>query len=144
MAPKNFSVLLLRLSLAASFLSAVADRFGLWGSPGSGEVAWGNFENFVAYTALLNPYVPSVAIPALAWIATILEVLVAIGLILGFRLRVVAAVSATLLSIFAMSMSLTTGFEGPLSYSVWTAASASLVLSTIAPNVPANRARQDS
>ncbi|HBL44992.1 MAG TPA: DoxX family protein, partial [Planctomycetaceae bacterium] len=29
-----------RLALAASFLSAVADRFGLWGAVGTGEVAW--------------------------------------------------------------------------------------------------------
>lgn len=131
---KNIPALLLRLALAASYLSAVADRFGVWGAPEMGEVTWGNFENFIAYTALLNPYVPSAAIPALAWIATILEVLLAIGLILGFRLRIVATVSAILLGIFAVSMSLTTGFEGPLTYSVWTAAGASLVLATNAPN----------
>lgn len=134
---KNVPTLLLRLALAASFLSAVADRFGLWGAPGTGEVAWGNFENFVSFTALLNPYVPSSAIPALAWIVTILEILLALGLIIGFRLRTVAAVSAVLLFTFAVAMSLTTGMEGPLSYSVWTAAAASLVLATITPGTAA-------
>src|SRR5689334_17930898 len=46
------AVWLLRVALAFSFLSAVADRFGLWGQFGSG-VAWGDFERFTAYTAQL-------------------------------------------------------------------------------------------
>jgi hypothetical protein len=45
---------LLRAALAFSFLSGVADRFGLWGPFGVAGVAWGDFERFTAYTALLN------------------------------------------------------------------------------------------
>ena len=37
-----------RLALAAGFLSAVADRFGLWGPPGAPNVAWGEWQPFVA------------------------------------------------------------------------------------------------
>lgn len=40
----------LRLALAAGFLSAVADRLGLWGPPGTPGVAWGGFGPFLAYT----------------------------------------------------------------------------------------------
>ena len=39
-----------RLSLGFSFLSAVADRFGLWGPYGIPNVAWGDFGHFTAYT----------------------------------------------------------------------------------------------
>jgi len=39
----NVSVLIIRYTLAITFLSAVADRFGFWGSPGEANVAWGNF-----------------------------------------------------------------------------------------------------
>src|SRR5262249_19858863 len=36
-----------RFALGASFLSAVADRFGLWGPYGAKNVSWGNFSHFV-------------------------------------------------------------------------------------------------
>ena len=42
--------LLARFALGASFLSAVADRFGLWGPYGAKNVSWGNFAHFVEYT----------------------------------------------------------------------------------------------
>jgi hypothetical protein len=32
--------LLLRLALGVTLLSAVADRFGIWGPPGAATVAW--------------------------------------------------------------------------------------------------------
>src|SRR5215470_4708423 len=35
-----------RFALGASFLSAVADRFGLWGPYGAKNVSWGNFGPF--------------------------------------------------------------------------------------------------
>ena len=31
-----------RLALGGTFLAAVADRFGLWGPPGTHNVAWGD------------------------------------------------------------------------------------------------------
>src|SRR5437016_11159934 len=39
-----------RFALGASFLSAVADRFGLWGPHGAKNVSWGDFAHFVEYT----------------------------------------------------------------------------------------------
>ena len=44
------SSVFLRLALGISFLSAVADRFGLWGVFEQPNVAWGNYARFVAYT----------------------------------------------------------------------------------------------
>ena len=52
------AVWLLRVALAFSFLSAVADRFGLWGPFGVAGVAWGDFERFTAYTARLLWFLP--------------------------------------------------------------------------------------
>jgi hypothetical protein len=34
----------LRVTIAAGFLSAVADRFGLWGPPGAANIDWGGLE----------------------------------------------------------------------------------------------------
>jgi len=46
-------VVFARLALAAGFLSAVADRLDLWGRPGTGGVAWGEFGRFVQYVRRL-------------------------------------------------------------------------------------------
>ncbi|QEG33120.1 DoxX family protein [Bythopirellula goksoeyrii] len=124
------AILFARIALAASFLSAVADRFGLWGEAGSGEVAWGSFPAFVEYTGMLLWFLPKSLVIVSAWIATMLEGLLAIGLLIGYRLRLVALASCLLLLSFALSMTFSTGAEGPLSYSVWTAAAAALLLAT--------------
>ena len=79
----------LRLALAAGFLSAVADRFGLWGPAGTPGVAWGGFDPFLAYTGKLLWYLPAGLVPAAGWAATVLEVTLAIGLLAGVRLRAV-------------------------------------------------------
>lgn len=42
--------LFLRLAIAVTMLSAVADRFGFWGK----NSAWGNWENFEIYTRKLT------------------------------------------------------------------------------------------
>ena len=57
----------LRVALAFAFLSAVADRFGLWGAPGLPGVAWGDWPHFMAYFDRLNPWLPAVLRPGAAW-----------------------------------------------------------------------------
>lgn len=121
----------IRLALAAGFLSAVADRFGLWGSPGSAGVAWGAWQPFVEYVAKLNWFAPRAAIPLLAWAATIAEVGIAIGLLVGWQLRWFAVVSGLLLVSFALTMTLALGVKAPLDYSVFAAAAASFLLAAV-------------
>src|SRR5699024_11070976 len=101
---KKWSSWFLRIALAAGFLSAVADRLGLWGPPGAAGVAWGNWELFLDYVALLNWFVPASLIPALGWIATIAEVVIAVGLLVGWRLRWFSAAAGRLLLLFALAM----------------------------------------
>jgi hypothetical protein len=52
----TYDAVFLRLALELTVLAAVTDRFGLWGPPGTPNVAWGNLERFAAYTAILNPW----------------------------------------------------------------------------------------
>jgi hypothetical protein len=73
----------LRWALALTILSAVADRFGIWGPPGSANVSWGDWAHFVAYTAKVNSFLPGAVAPALAVMATVAEVL--LGVALAFR-----------------------------------------------------------
>ncbi|WP_339814124.1 DoxX family protein [uncultured Imperialibacter sp.] len=118
--------LFLRLALAAGFLSAVADRFGWWPAEAS---AWGNWDSFVAYTAVINPWAPASVVPALAGIATAAEVVFALFLLIGFKTELFAKLSGYLLLAFGLSMALSTGIKGPLDYSVFSAAAAAFALS---------------
>src|SRR4051812_49608649 len=52
----NTAPVAMRMALAAGFLSAVADRFGLWGPIGTPGVSWGRFAKFLDYAATLLPY----------------------------------------------------------------------------------------
>src|SRR5215470_12252269 len=72
------SSVFLRVALGVSFLSAVADRFGLWGAFGEPHVAWGTFARFVAYTAQLTWFLPRAAAPSLAIVSTCAETLLGI------------------------------------------------------------------
>lgn len=125
---KRLLELYARLALAAGFLSAIADRFGLWGPPGSPHAAWGNWSNFVKYTAVLNFFLPRWMAPALAVAATAAESSLAVLLILGLWKRQVAALSAGLLCLFALAMTAALGIKAPLDYSVFAASGAAAAL----------------
>jgi uncharacterized membrane protein YphA (DoxX/SURF4 family) len=126
------SSVFLRLALGISFLSAVADRFGLWGVYGEPNVAWGNYARFVAYTAKLNWFLPAATIPALAIIATAAETLFGILLVLGWKTRTIALLSGVLLTTFALTMTMALGVKAPLDLSVFSAAGGALFLATSA------------
>ncbi len=53
------ATVLARVGLGTAFLSAVADRLGLWGPAGTNHVFWGNFHNFTEYLRSLAPYLPA-------------------------------------------------------------------------------------
>ena len=123
------AVVILRWALGLTLLSAVADRFGLWGQPGSANVSWGDWAHFVAYTAKVNSFLPGVVAPALAVTATAAEVSLGVALLLGVLPRLVACTSAGLLALFAGAMTLSFGIKAPLNYSVFVNAAAALMLS---------------
>ncbi|HJZ63408.1 MAG TPA: hypothetical protein VKD70_03755 [Candidatus Acidoferrum sp.] len=125
---KTFGSLLLRLALGFSFLSAVADRFGLWGAYGQPNVAWGSYARFLEYTAKLNWFMPTATIPALGAIVTLAESVFGILLVAGWKTRPVAWISGALLLIFAISMTLALGIKAPLNFSVFSAAGGAFLL----------------
>lgn len=123
--------LYLRIALAVTMLSAVADRLGFWGAPGEPGVGWGNWENFVANTADMNAFMPAATIPFLAFTATALEIIFSLMLLLGFKTRIAAFGTGCLLSAFALAMTISYGIKGPLEYSVFIGSAAGFVLATI-------------
>jgi putative oxidoreductase len=120
--------LLLRLALGVTLLSAVADRFGIWGPPGAATVAWGDWTHFVAYTAKVNSFFPSSLAPAIAVIATAAEGLLGIAFTLGIFRRSVAFAGVALFALFAGAMTLSFGVKAPLNFSVFVDFAAAFVL----------------
>ena len=126
----DFSSTFLRLALGLSFLSAVADRFGLWGAFGQPNVSWGNFARSVAYTGKLNWFLPKALIPALAIIATCAELLLGVSLVIGWRTRAAALLSGILLILFGVTMRGALGVKAPLNLSVFSTAGGACLLAT--------------
>ena len=124
----TFGSVLLRLALGFSLLSAVADRFGLWGAFGKPHVAWGTFARFVAYTGQLNWFLPKATIPALAILSTGAEGILAILLLFGWQTRIAALLSGVLLLSFAVTMTGALGIKAPLDLSVFSAAGGAFLL----------------
>jgi uncharacterized membrane protein YphA (DoxX/SURF4 family) len=128
----QFNSVYLRLALGISFLSAIADRFGLWGAYGQPNVAWGDYARFVSYTAKLNWFLPAAMIPALAMISTAAETLFGLLLVLGWKTRITALLSGVLLTAFALTMTIALGVKAPLDLSVFSAAGGALLLGAYA------------
>ena len=125
---KNKVKLFLRIAISLGFLSAVADRFGMWSKEVS---AWGNWDNFVQYTEVINPWFPTALVPTVAIIATSAEIVFAVFLLIGFKTELFAKLSGLLLLIFALSMTFSIGIKGAFDYSVFIASAGAFALSTM-------------
>lgn len=128
----RFAAIALRVALAAGFLSAVADRFGLWGMPGTPGVAWGDWPHFLTHTGRLNWFLPSSLIPIVGATATLAEIALALFLLIGAWPRCTALASGVLLLLFALAMTCALGIKAPLDYSVYVGASAAFYLAATA------------
>ena len=124
----SFSSVFLRYALGLGFLSAVADRFGLWGAFGQPNVEWGNFSRFLEYTHTLNWYLPAGMIPPLGVIATGAEMLFGLLLLVGWHTRATALLSGLLLLSFGVAMTLALGVKAPLNFAVFTGVGGALLL----------------
>lgn len=116
----------LRISISAGFISAVADRFGWWNPNFS---VWGNWNSFLEYTRLINPWFPDNLIPLVGAIATGAEICFALFLLAGFKTELFARLSGFLLLVFGLAMTFSTGIKGAFDYSVFSAAAGAFGLS---------------
>ncbi|OBS13569.1 DoxX family protein [Elizabethkingia miricola] len=120
----QFQQLFLRIAISVTMLSAVADRFGLWGDNSS----WGNWKNFEVYTQKLTYFLPEILSIFSAYTATFLEILFPVMLILGYKTRIASYGTGILLLIFAVSMTVALGTKAPLDYSVWVGSAGAFLL----------------
>lgn len=119
--------LFLRLAIAGGFLSAVADRFGIWNY----NIAWGNWSNFVAYTQSIVPWFSHFWVQIIAIIATAAEIIFAIFLLIGWKTEFFAKLSGILMLLFALAMSFSGGIKTAFDASVFAASAAAFALGTM-------------
>ncbi len=116
----------MRFAIAIGFLSAVADRFGWWNKKIS---VWGNWNNFLEYNQLINPWIQNSLIPSIGIIVTTAEIIFALFLIIGFKTELFAKLSGFSLLLFALSMTFSTGIKGGFDFSVFSASAGAFALS---------------
>lgn len=124
----------LRLSLAAAFLSAVADRFGWWKPFGQGS--WGSMSAFADYARQLVPFAAGWLLTVIVWAATTIETTLGILLLSGWRPKLVGTTACLMLIVFGTAMAISMGVEVPLSYSVFSAASAAAAYAVLGTTPP--------
>jgi putative oxidoreductase len=116
---------LLRLALAAGFLSAVASRLNFIYRNTSG------WTGFLDYTARVNSFLPKTMIPLVAVTATVLETALAILLLSGYHTRIAAFSAGGLTLLFAIAMAVSYGIKEPLDYSVFAFSAGAFLLATL-------------
>lgn len=97
-------------------------------------VSWGNFHNFLVYTAKLNPWCPSACLPLLGVIVTIAETGLGILLMLGVSIRWTAILTGIMTLAFGAAMAIMFGVHAPLIYSVFPFSAASFLLASQPPD----------
>jgi putative oxidoreductase len=124
--------LLLRIALGVGFLTTVSDRLGLLGPLGTSKnIEWGNWQNFISYTATLMPFLDRPVVNIMGGIATLSEAIIAILLIVGFKTKLAALSSCALTLIFGLAMTTFLGIKAPINFGVFIISTASLLLATI-------------
>ncbi|TCD29574.1 DoxX family protein [Pedobacter psychrodurus] len=129
----HFAQLFLRLALAIGFILPVMDRFGWLGTPGSPTVGWGNWSVFLDYTNALMPFLARPVANVMAILATAGELVFAVLLIVGYKIKLAAIGSFLLTLAFAISMFIFANYRAPFNYSVFVVSASSLLLATL-PN----------
>jgi putative oxidoreductase len=122
---QDYATFLLRIALAAGFISAVSSRLGFWGSYSSG------WENFLIYTEKVNSFAPKSFIPTIAITATIAESVLALLLLTGYQTRLAAIGAAILTLLFALVMTYSFGIKDSLDYSVFAFSMGAFLLATM-------------
>lgn len=132
--PSDWISAFLRLAMGAGLLSAVADRLGFWGPPGTVLVSWGNFHNFLLYTAKLNPWCPAAGIPLLGVLVTIAEAGLGILLVVGLFTRMSGLLTGIMTLGFALAMTFVLGVHAAMNYSVFVFSAASFLIASRGPD----------
>jgi hypothetical protein len=131
---RKFAVLLTRFGLASTYLSGVADRFGVWARFGGvAGAAPGDMQHVAARIHGAAPVVPAALALVFAWIATTLDAAFGLGLLLGIRTRTMAFGSGVLALVYAFAtLLLPSGLHATFASGFFAIAGASMLLAVLA------------
>lgn len=121
----DIASLLLRLAVAATYISAYSSRINLFGGHPDG------WNSFLKYSSTVNSFAPKSIQPILAIVASGLEIIISILLIIGFKTPQVAIASGILTFLFAMAMTYSFGIKEPLDYGVFVNFTAAFLLASL-------------
>ena len=127
----SFAQLYLRVAIAVSYLVFGLDRLGVFGKPGEKNISWGDWDHFLKYAAEVMQFLPYSLVTVFAVIATAVEILAGLLLLVGKWTKVAAIGSGVLAFLYAVSMAISFGIVSPLSYSVFTVSAASFLLACL-------------
>ena len=127
----SFAQLYLRVAIAVSYLVFGLDRLGVFGKPGEKNISWGDWDHFLKYAAEVMQFLPYSLVTVFAVIATVVEILAGLLLLVGKWTKVAAIGSGVLAFLYAVSMAISFGIVSPLSYSVFTVSAASFLLACL-------------
>lgn len=126
-----YAQLVARIALGLGFLFPVMDRIGWLGAPGSGTVAWGDWEHFLNYNHSLMPFLGKSLADILGLLATIAEIIIGLSLILGVKTKLMATGAALITGTFAIFMIISLGITAPFKYPVFVFTGAGLLLANV-------------
>ena len=101
-----------------------------------GRVAGGAWVAFADYTHQLVPFASGWLLTVIVWAATATEATLGVLLLTGWRPKLVGAATCLVLIIFGTAMAVSLGLESPLSYSVFSAASAAAAYAILGTTSP--------
>ncbi|MFD2513355.1 DoxX family membrane protein [Pontibacter locisalis] len=123
-----YANLFLRITLALTLLSAVADRLGLWGEPDTQNVMWGSWFAYEGYVHQLIPFLSEGFSDKLALAVTVLEIALGAMLLFGVKVRWAAIGTGTLTMLLAITISMATGIKEPINKAMFVVSAASFLL----------------
>ena len=86
----------------------------------------------------LVPFAAGLFLTVVVWGATATEATLGVLLSVGWRPKLVGAATCLVLMIFGIAIAVSLGMESPLSYSVFSAASAAAAYAIVDPTSPSN------
>lgn len=126
-----YASLLLRLALAFSLLSGVADRLGFWGEPGAPNIRWGDWFGYVSYTHMLLAFASRGVADKMALLITVFEVCFALMLLFGLKVKWAAVGTGAFLFVYTIGIAAAFGVKNALDSFLPIACAASLLLACL-------------
>ncbi|MEJ8757486.1 DoxX family membrane protein [Pontibacter sp. H259] len=123
-----YAVLFLRIALALTILAFVADKMGYLTQAGTAPILWGDWDIYTKQLQAILPFIPGNISEKLAIVATLLEIILALMLLFGVKVRWAAIGTGIYALLVAIVAGYGVGINAILHYSLLVISAASFLL----------------